>query len=349
MGKKVLVTGATGRIGSIIVKKLIERGFEVRAFALPGDPFISRYSDTNCETYYGNLTEENDVKEALKGCQFVVHMAALMAKPAEMDDTTYMEINVKSTWNITRCAMKAGIKRLVYGSSDAYYPVGTEHSYPILETAVSTPRCGCNYLYSLTKRINEEIVWEAYRESGYQFEVSVVRFGTVMQQDEILSIFRAKSVKNFLNNNARNPSNNTYRADVKDPAAKVRDFPDDMMLIPYGPDGRSWRIHLTHATDAAEGVILALITPEASGEAFNILSRTSTVREQAVKYIAEKTGYEYREVHLDTFWEFECSIEKAERILGYNPAFDTIKMIDDAIEWRKKGYHTVHKLNSTEL
>ena len=177
----------------------------------------------------------------------------------------------------------------------------------------------------------------------------MVRYGTVLHRDEMLSVFHAKSVKGFLAGTAKNPSANCYRPDIAEPDLLVRDIPDETLLIPYGPDGRSWRIHLTHAEDAAEGTVLALLSPDAAGEAFNILGPASTVREQAVKYIHEKTGIEYREVHLQTFWEFECSIEKARRILGYDPKYDTIRLVDDAVKWREKGYKTVHQLNSADF
>ena len=350
MKEIVLVTGATGRIGSVIIHKLVERGYAVRAFVLPGDPFVERFADIDCEIIFGNLINEEDVKKAVDGCTYVIHMMALMTKPTSMDETTYMEINVKSTWFVTRFSMLAGVKRLVYGSSDAYYPAGTERLSPLFEDAPSSPRIGPNYLYSLTKRLNEEIIWEAYRESGYRFEVTAVRFGTVLHHDEMLSVFRAKGVRNVLAGMAKNPSSNTYRTNVEDPIAKMPvDIPDDMLVIPCDFDGRSWRIHLTHVLDAADGTVLAMESTNASGEVFNILGPSSTVREHAVKYIAEITGAPYRKVQLDTIFEFECSIEKARKLLGYNPKYDTIKLVDEAIKSRNEGYNTIHQLNSADF
>ena len=105
-------------------------------------------------------------------------------------------------------------------------------------------------------------------------------------------------------------------------------------------------MHFTHVSDAVQGIILALESDAAQGEAFNILGPESRPRELAVKYIAQRTGQKYYEANLQTYWDFECSIEKAKKLLGYQPVFDTRKMIDDALLWREKGVVTQHKLNS---
>jgi nucleoside-diphosphate-sugar epimerase len=108
-------------------------------------------------------------------------------------------------------------------------------------------------------------------------------------------------------------------------------------------------MHYTHVSDVVQGIILAMESDAAPGEAFNILGPEATPRALAVKYIAEKTGQKYYEAHLDTMWDFECSIEKARRLLGYAPRFTTKMMIDDALAWRDKGVFTIHKLNSAEF
>ena len=85
------------------------------------------------------------------------------------------------------------------------------------------------------------------------------------------------------------------------------------------------------------------------GEAFNILGPEATSRAFAVKYIAKKTGQKYFEANLDTVWDFECSIDKARRMLGYEPKFTTKRLIDGALAWREKSVFTKHKLNSAEF
>ena len=344
MGKQIFVTGATGRIGSLLCRELCKKGHEVRAFVLPGDPFVSRLSETSCEIVYGNLLDQEAIEKALQGCEIVLHMAAYMNPAKDMDENLYMKINVAGTWYLTRSAMRAGVRRMVYGSSDAIYPPHCQTRNPIEEEDPKRP----HFLYPLTKNLNESIVFEAWRESGYQFEVTATRFGSVMMQDEILTSLCARGVYAALRGSATCPATSLYRADVPRPweAMEAQNIPEDALCIPYGPDGRAWRMHYTHVSDVVQGIILAMESDAAPGEAFNILGPSSTPKDVAVKYLAEKTGQPYYEAHLQTYWDFECSIEKARRLLGYAPVYDTKKMIDDALAWRAKGVFTQHTLNS---
>lgn len=347
MGKTVLVTGATGRIGSLLCRELWKKGYTVKAFVLPGDPFVKRFEDVPCELVYGNLLDQKSIEKAVAGCETVIHMAACMVPSADMDENTYMDINVKGTWFVTRCALRAGVKRLVYGSSDAVYPPFCHSSNPIFEDAPKRP----HFLYPLTKNLNESIVFEAWRESNYEFEVTATRFGTVMAQDEILTCFSAKGINAILHSHATFPATILHRSEIARPWEKFEklNIPEDALCIPYGPDGRSWRMHYTHVSDVVQGIILAMESDAAPGEAFNILGPEATPRAFAIKYLAEKTGQKFYEAHLDTMWDFECSIEKARRALGYDPQFTSKKLIEDALAWREKGVFTKHKLNSAEF
>jgi len=277
MSKTILVTGATGRIGSLLCRKLCERNEHVRAFLLPNDPFVSRIADLPCELFYGNLLDMESVEKAVTGCDVVLHMAAYMTPAPDMSETLYMDINVKGTWHITRAAMHAGVKRFVYGSSDAIYPPFCHTEYPIPEDAPKRP----HFLYPLTKNLNEMIVFEAWRESKFRFEVTATRFGTVVARDEMLNSFFARGIRGLLVGAATHPATSLYRADVEKPweCYDALHIPDDALCIVYGPNEEPWRMHYTHVNDVVQGILLAMESDAAPGEAFNILGPESTSRE----------------------------------------------------------------------
>lgn len=335
MKKEILVTGAAGKIGSQLVKRLLVDGNSVRAFVLRGDPLVNRLDGLQCKIIEGDLSNEEDVKKAVAGCDAILHMAAMMVKPDEMDETLFMEINVKSTWYLVRNALRENVKRFVYASSDCVYSSQSAVHLPMNEDMPKRP----TFLYSLSKNIGELIVMEAYRESNHKLEAVITRFGSVVENDDILGCLSNRLIEYTLIHDAVCVDNNIYNHKTTNPIENFRDLnlPDGALINPIGPDGRSWRIHFTHIEDTVDGVMLALEKEEAVGEAFNIHSPSAITWEAAIKYIAEKTGQKYYDAQLENFWEFENNISKARKILGYNPKYDTYSMIDSAIEYREKN------------
>jgi NAD dependent epimerase/dehydratase len=138
-GKKILVTGADGFIGSHLTEELIRRGHDVRAFVLYNsfnswgwldhvEPWITKGLDV----FSGDVRDPHGVKEAMKGCQVVLHLAALIAIPYSYHSPdTYVETNVKGTLNIVQAARELGIEKVVHTSTSEVY--GTARFVPITE------------------------------------------------------------------------------------------------------------------------------------------------------------------------------------------------------------------------
>mgnify|MGYP003401846539 CR=1 FL=1 len=83
--KKVLVTGGAGYIGSVLVRILLDNGFNVRAFdslKFGGDALYDVSQNTNFEFMRGDLRNEADVDKALQGMDYVAHLAAIVGDPA---------------------------------------------------------------------------------------------------------------------------------------------------------------------------------------------------------------------------------------------------------------------------
>jgi len=136
---KVLVTGADGFIGSHLTELLVKQGYDVRAFVLYNsfntwgwldhcDPAVKN----KFEVFSGDVRDPHGVKTAMKGCDAVLHLAALIAIPYSYHSPdTYVDTNVKGTLNIVQAARELGIQKVVHTSTSEVY--GTARFVPITE------------------------------------------------------------------------------------------------------------------------------------------------------------------------------------------------------------------------
>ncbi|MFN5164312.1 MAG: SDR family NAD(P)-dependent oxidoreductase, partial [Pseudomonadota bacterium] len=138
-GQRILVTGADGFIGSHLTEYLVRQGHSVRAFVLynsfnswgwlDGSPADIRDS---LDVFAGDVRDPNGVRQAMKGCDVVLHLAALIAIPYSYHSPdTYVDTNVKGTLNIVQAARDLGVQRVVHTSTSEVY--GTARFVPITE------------------------------------------------------------------------------------------------------------------------------------------------------------------------------------------------------------------------
>ena len=139
MNEKILVTGADGFIGSHLTEELVRRGKKVRAFVLynsfnswgwldQSDPKIKE----DLEIFAGDIRDPHGVKKAMKGCNLVFHLAALIAIPYSYHSPiTYVDTNVKGTLNVVQAARELDITKVVHTSTSEVY--GTAKFVPITE------------------------------------------------------------------------------------------------------------------------------------------------------------------------------------------------------------------------
>lgn len=137
--KKILVTGADGFIGSHLTETLVRSGHDVRAFVMynsfnswgwldQADPEIRGRLDV----FAGDIRDPHGVKAAMKGCDTVLHLAALIAIPYSYHSPdTYIDTNVKGTLNVLQAARDLGGIKVVHTSTSEVY--GTARFVPITE------------------------------------------------------------------------------------------------------------------------------------------------------------------------------------------------------------------------
>lgn len=139
MRKKILVTGADGFIGSHLVEALVRQGHEVQAFVLYNSfgswGWLDRCAPDvagKFEVFAGDIRDPHGVKEAMKGCDAVLHLAALIAIPYSYHSPdTYVDTNIKGTLNILQAARELEIGKVIHTSTSEVY--GTARFVPITE------------------------------------------------------------------------------------------------------------------------------------------------------------------------------------------------------------------------
>lgn len=136
---KILVTGADGFIGSHLTEALVRAGYNVRAFVFYnsfnswgwldscGDDVKGKF-----EVFSGDIRDPHGVRAAMKGCDAVLHLAALIAIPYSYHSPdTYVDTNIKGTLNVVQAARELGVAKVVHTSTSEVY--GTARFVPITE------------------------------------------------------------------------------------------------------------------------------------------------------------------------------------------------------------------------
>ena len=166
--KNLLVTGSDGFIGSHLTESLVRAGYNVRAFVLYNSFNSWGWLDRspkeileNLDVFAGDIRDPNGVKEAMKGCDAVLHLAALIAIPYSYHSPdTYVDTNVKGTLNVLQAARDLGVGRVVHTSTSEVY--GTAKFVPITE---EHPLQGQSP-YSATKIAADQLAYSFYASFG---------------------------------------------------------------------------------------------------------------------------------------------------------------------------------------
>lgn len=173
--KKVLVTGADGFIGSHLTESLLERGYDVKAFAYYNSFNTWGWLDTlpkekldQIEVFTGDIRDPNGVREAMKDVDEVFHLAALIAIPFSYHSPdSYVDTNIKGTLNVLQAARDLGTKKILVTSTSEVY--GTAQYVPIDE---KHPFQGQSP-YSATKIGADRLAESFYR--SFDLPVAIVR------------------------------------------------------------------------------------------------------------------------------------------------------------------------------
>ena len=175
MGKKILITGADGFIGSHLTETLLEEGYDIKAFTYYNSFNSWGWLDTlskdklkEIEVFTGDIRDPNGVKEAMKGVDEVFHLAALIAIPFSYHSPdSYVDTNIKGTLNVLQAARDLETERILVTSTSEVY--GTAQYVPIDELH---PYQGQSP-YSATKIGADRLAESFYR--SFNMPISIVR------------------------------------------------------------------------------------------------------------------------------------------------------------------------------
>src|SRR5947209_8325657 len=106
-GRIALVTGAAGVMGSRLVRRLIDRGWLVRALVLPGDPLRSRLGDLGCQVRDGDVSDRSGLRGVCDGVDTVFHLAAVIISH---DPSVFDRVNRAGTANLVDEAAGAKVR-----------------------------------------------------------------------------------------------------------------------------------------------------------------------------------------------------------------------------------------------
>jgi len=324
----ILVTGATGFIGSHIARKLVERGEHVKVL-LRKSSRTSNIDDIDVERVYGDVMDINSVNEALKGCDTLYHTAGVASFRKE-DYQKMEDVNVQGTSNILTAALNAGTKKVVHTSSIAAIGVAPHGGIANEETEYGLDYLGVKYLD--TKHRGEQKALELAKQG---LPVVIVNPSTVIGTGDIYLSSTAFILWFY-----------------------KKKFPGYM-------DGT---LNMVDVEDVAEGHILAAEKGKVGEryilgnqnftllELFNLLEEVTGVPKPKMKipyFMALASGYfverilgmsfpNYSTMDLDSVklskfrWHFDCS--KAKKELGYSPS-NIEESIRKTVKWFKEnGY-----------
>jgi predicted dehydrogenase/nucleoside-diphosphate-sugar epimerase len=251
VGKRALVTGATGFVGSHLVRKLLSQGYAVRVLARnPGR--ATPLAKAGAEVRIGDLGEPETLQGIAEGMDVVFHLGSAMRGNSE----AFERVDQHGTDRLIAEATRAGVRRLVFAGTLACYPLGQQRNGAVINEQCAFDESGLLGNYARAKVRAEASILEAARTG--KTEGVIVRLGLVC--GEGASIFPAHVCQKIASN----------------------------LVVLYG-DGRV-PLPLTFIDNAVDALILGAEVPGISGESFNIVDDDVLTQHQYLDLLRGSLG-----------------------------------------------------------
>jgi dTDP-glucose 4,6-dehydratase len=311
-GKKVLVTGAAGFIGSHLAERLAALGADVRAFvhynSLGSTGWLDESaSAADIDVYFGDIADRDSVRDAMAGRDIVFHLAALIGIPySYVAPESYVRTNVTGTLNVLQAARETGALVIHTSTSEVY---GTAQFVPITE---AHPLQGQSP-YSASKIGADQLAQSFHLSFGLPV-VTVRPFNTYGPRQSLRAIIPTIITQALKGNGVRLGN-----------LSPTRD--------------------LNFVSDTVEGFVRAASTPAAVGETFNLGSGREISIGDLVDLIARQIGRQIspavdNERVRPSGSEVErllADASRARKVLGWSPAVSLEDGILRTLEWLQRN------------
>jgi nucleoside-diphosphate-sugar epimerase len=314
-GKRVLVTGGAGFIGSHLVQALVD--LDAKAVVLDdlsgGDWNNLTGFANRVEQITGSITDVPTVKRAIADCEFVFHQAALGSVPRSVEQPEhYFNVNVTGTLNVLQTSRAAGVRRVMFaGSSSAYGDppvVGLK-----VETMPPLPRSP----YAAAKLAGEHALRSWYH--SYGLDSAVLRY---------FNIFGPR----------QNP-NSAYAAVI---AAFAKAFHKHQPAMIFG-DGVQSR-DFTYVDNVVHANLLAALHAKPlEGEVFNVaaggrIDLNELYQKMAKLFAVENLKPIYQPPRAGDVRESQADISRAKSVLGYAPLINFDQGLAETVKWYREHF-----------
>jgi len=309
-GKKIVVTGGAGFVGSNVVRRLLAENARVVVLDdfYTGDDNNLPVGESNLDVVRGSVTEFDLVRDVIKGASLVFHLAARNIIVSTRNPREDYEVNIGGTLNVLLAARELNTPRVVYSSSTSVY--GNPRYLPINEddaTNMLSP-------YAVSKFAGENYC-KAFYES-YGLSSAVVRYsnvyGTAQRPDNPYCGVVSKFFESAMNGESPR---------IHGDGEQTRDF--------------------TYIDDVVEATLLAGISPKADGQVYNVGTGREVTVNQLARTIIEITGAKLEPAYvdrrdIDNIRRRVVNIEKIRRELRWIPTFTVEQGLRRTYQWLKE-------------
>lgn len=315
--KKILITGGAGFIGSNLTEHFLGKGYKIICldnFATGHRHNIKPFLDTpNYELIEGDIRNIKTCHQAVAGADYVLHQAALGSVPRSISDpVTSNEVNVTGFLNMLVAARDAKIKRFVYAASSSTY--GDSEALPKVEDKIGKPLSP----YAITKYVNE--LYADIFGKAYGIETIGLRYFNVFGR--------------------RQDPNGAYAAVIPLFVKQLMNY-ESPVINGTGDYSRDF----TYIDNVVQMNELAMLTsnPEAINTVFNTAVGDRTTLNQLVDFLkvflSEYDG-QIADIEIKHGPNRQgdiphslASIEKAKKMLGYQPSHTIGDGLKEAVSW----------------